>query len=70
MMDLANLALITCHRCKKKGHMARDCKSSPKGGKAFGKGTRFMGAYSGKGAGPSGPAFPGCGKSGHVKEKR
>ena len=30
MMDLANLALITCHRCKKKGHMARDCKSSPK----------------------------------------
>ena len=70
MMDLANLALITCHRCKKKGHMARDCKSSPKGGKANGKGTRFMGAYSGKGGNPSSPALcPGCGKSGHQKEK-
>ena len=28
-----------------------------------------MGAYSGKGAGPPVPACPGCGKSGHVKEK-
>ena len=68
-MDLANLSLITCHRCKKKGHMARDCKSSPKGGKARGKGTRFMGAYSGKGGSPSGPACPECGKPGHSRDK-
>ena len=49
--------------------MARDCKSSPKGGKAGGKGTRFMGAYSGKGGSPSGPVCPECGKPGHSRDK-
>jgi len=34
--------------------MARVCKNSPKGGKAFGKGPRFMGSCGGKGGGGGG----------------
>ena len=75
-MGLAALTDVFCRRCNKKGHFARNCKLPPpvwKGGKAGGKGTRFMTGYNpGKGgqgrAKPPGPPCPHCGKNGHGKE--
>ena len=78
-MDLAALAEVVCHRCNKKGHFARDCRSAPKGGKSKGKskGTRFMSSYGngGKGGGGqgsggqrSGVVCSGCNKTGHRPE--
>ena len=80
LQDLAALADITCRRCNKKGHFARNCKQPPpRGQNGQFQATRFASSYTGPSSvnrpGPRAPqsgdkpTCSTCKKTGHTKEE-